>query len=196
MTCPLAAKVIRLGSWGWVGHTPDHTAIDNEVEIDHPLGSARLSALENRGRSDCKSLATAPSLGLKFDELRLCAACCRSSRCVQRQEVAEWSHPEPRRDGPLGDTLQTLGSRPTQRDRHWRRTSSSALSTSCPRRTVMGMQTGWRMPIGIGDGFESKSLASTNRNQRRSSSEYAVGARLVVSAPDGRRDRCDVADVE
>jgi hypothetical protein len=28
----------------------------------------------------------------------------------------------------------------------------------------MGMQSGWRMPIGIGGGFDSESLAPTNRN--------------------------------
>ena len=105
------------------------------------------------------------------------------------------SQREPTPDGPQRDKFEALVTPDSKRSA----ASEEYILGSdhgLPKAYGHGMQSGWRMAIGIGDEFESKSLASTNRNQRRSSLEYAVGARLVVFAPDGRRDRCDVADVE
>ena len=54
----------------------------------------RRSGIGARRRSPANSeWLHADSLGLKFDELLLCAPCCRSYRCVQRQELADLRRP-------------------------------------------------------------------------------------------------------
>lgn len=67
----------------------------------------------------------------------------------ERQELAGSSHTEPLRESQLRDTLLTLVAQDSVRTIPTKG-GPSVPDTSCPMRTVAGMESWWRKPIGTG----------------------------------------------
>ena len=77
---------------------------------------------------------------------------------LQRQLLAGSSRRKPPPESPLRDTLLTLIA-PDLMGTTAAKGHTLGAEHELPRRTVIGMKSGWRQPIGTNGGFGSESMA-------------------------------------